>query len=383
MSRSKTRFKLGRAPWGWVSWGLLLSWSSVWASVAEQDTWMPEDITLIVRNAELSVEWLDALNLGQAAPAPGKAPGPAALPRRQMPPTLVAMAEAGAAIGVVYPDVSEPYRSIFTAIIQGINDRAKVPVVSFALAPSEDAASLRARLKAARIQVVIALGKQGMQVVESLRSEFGVVVGGVVTVPEEAATDRAIISLSPDPALLFARLKELSATVQRVHVVYDPRQSRWLMRLAQEAARQQQLELRAQEAYDLKTAVQRYQLILADADEAHDVIWLPQDPTTVDENVVLPLILRESWSRRLLVFSSSFAHVKRGVLFSLYPDNVGLGRNLAGSALYYLKAGQMQDRGLLPLQSVQIAVNLRTARHLGLQFSREQESAFNTVFSGH
>lgn len=387
--RTNRRPRQGRWHWGMLGAGLLL-WHGVQASVAEPET-LSADTPVAVWLADAPLEWLEALNLGQAAPGsqpttdkakPPRQGTPTVLPARQLPSTLLAMAEAGAAIAVVYPDVNEPYRSVFTSIIQGIEERAKIPVISLALSPGTDAVSLRSQLKAAQVQVVIALGRQGMQAVEALRSEFGVIVGGVVTVPEEEATDRAVISLSPDPALLFARLKELATEVQRVHVVYNPKQSRWLIRLAQDAARQQHLELHTQEAHDLKTAIQCYQTVLAGADEMRDVIWLPQDSITADETVILPLILRESWNRRLLVFSSSFAHVKRGVLFSLYPDNVGLGRNLAGSALHYLKAGRVQVRGLSPLQNVQLAINLRTAKHLGLRFSSEQESAFNTVFTG-
>jgi len=72
------------------------------------------------------------------------------------------------------------------------------------------------------------------------------------------------------------------------------------------------------------------------------------------------------------VFSSSFGHVRRGVLFSLYPNNVGLGRHLAGSALGFLASGEHGARGWMPLREVLMAINLRTAKHLGLNPSRQQ-----------
>lgn len=253
---------------------------------------------------------------------------------------------------------------------------------SFAVGAGVDASGLRRALRAKDVKVVIALGRQGLQAADGLESEFGIVVGGVVAVPEDEVRGRAVISLSPDPALLFARLKSLVPNARRVHVVYDPRQNDWLIRLAREAARNNGLELVAQEARDLKTAVRLYQDILADVDERRDVVWLPQDPTTVEENVVLPLVLRDAWERRLPVFSSSFGHVKRGVLFSLYPDNVGLGRNLAGSAMSFLSTGEPASRGVTPLRDVQTAVNLRTAKHLGLSISSQQQRGFDLVFTG-
>jgi putative ABC transport system substrate-binding protein len=90
----------------------------------------------------------------------------------------------------------------------------------------------------------------------------------------------------------------------------------------------------------------------------------------VEENAVLPLVLQESWAHSLAVFSSSFGHVKRGTLFSMYPDNTELGRSLAVSALDMLAGGG--DTGMTPLREAQIAINLRTAKHLGVDADRIQ-----------
>jgi putative ABC transport system substrate-binding protein len=286
------------------------------------------------------------------------------------------------AIAVVYPEIGEPYRSVFGKIIEGIEARARAPVTSYAVTAGTDADALRATLKSKDVRVVIALGRQGMRTADALNREFGVVVGGVMAVPEEEARNRAVISLSPDPALLFARLRSLASQVKRVHVIYDPHQNNWLLRLARDAAREQGLELLAYEARDLKTAARLYQDVLARAEVERDALWLPQDATTVDEATILPLVLRESWDRRLPVFSSSFGHVRRGVLFSLYPDNLGLGRNLAGTALGLLGPNDAAGRGVVPLKDVQLAVNLRTARHLGLNFTNRQQQGFDLVFSG-
>lgn len=294
----------------------------------------------------------------------------------------LAMAGGDGAIAVVYPEIGEPYRSVFGKIIEGIEARARTQVMSYAVTAGTDAGALRSNLKANNVRVVIALGRQGMRTADALNREFGVVVGGVMAVPEDEARHRAVISLSPDPALLFARLKSLAPQVKRVHVIYDPQQNNWLLRLARDAAREQGLELLAHEAADLKTAVRLYQDVLARADIERDALWLPQDATTVDEATILPLVLRESWDRRLPVFSSSFSHVRRGVLFSLFPDNLGLGRNLAGTALGLIGTAESSNRGVVPLKDVQMAVNLRTARHLGLNFSSRQQQSFDLVFSG-
>lgn len=282
-------------------------------------------------------------------------------------------------IAVIYPDIGEPYRSVFTQIIEGIEDKAKVTVASYPVGANVDIGELKSALRRQDTRVVIALGRQGLKVASALDRNIGVVVGGVMSAQDNEVRDLPINNLSPDPALLFTRLKGMMPGVKRVFVVYDPRQNTWLMRLAKEAARAQGLELMAYEAQDLRSAMRAYQDILAAADSHQDALWLPQDSTTVEEGAVLPMVLQESWSRNLAVFSSNFSHVKRGVLFSLYPNNVGLGRHLAGSALGFLNSGDYLARGMIPLREVLMAVNLRTAKHLGVNPGR-QSQGFDLAF---
>lgn len=281
-------------------------------------------------------------------------------------------------IAVVYPDIGEPYRAIFEKMVEGIEIRAGSRVVKYAVKPGADVAELKTALRRQDARMVIALGRQGLKAVTPDRGVV-MVVGGVVTVPESEARGLSVVSLSPDPSLLFARLKALMPAAKRVFVVYDPRNNAWLIRLAREAARAQGLELVAYEAQDLRGAMQQYQAVFAAADSRTDALWLPQDTTTVEERSVLPLVLQESWNRSLAIFSSSFGHVRRGVLFALYPDNVELGKSLAGLALGILASGNHGGHGMMPLRDVRIAVNLRTAQHLGLDLSRQQQG-FDLVF---
>lgn len=282
------------------------------------------------------------------------------------------LAQAGGSIAVIYPEIGEPYRSVFAQIVGGIEEKARGRVSSFSVGANVDIGELNNSLRRQDARVVIALGRQGVKVASSIDSSIGVVVGGVLTAHGGEARNMQVNTLSPDPALLFSRLKSMMPKAKRIYTVYDPRQNAWMMRLARDAARAQGLELVEREAQDLRSAMLAYQDILAAADSARDAIWLPQDSTTVEDSSVLPLVLQESWSRNLAVFSSSFGHVKRGVLFSLYPNNVELGRHLAGSALGYLTSGNSEG-GMLPLREVLMAINQRTARHLDINPARQQD----------
>ena len=290
----------------------------------------------------------------------------------------IALVSAEGPIVVIYPDIGEPYRTVFAQIIGGIKDRSRVPVVKYAVEPNANIEELKNTLRRQNVKVVIALGRQGLKIASTLDRNIGVVVGGVITSPENNLRDLPVNSLSPDPALLFSHLKELMPAARRVFTVYDPRQNEWMIRLAKEAARAQGAELVAYEALDLRGAMRAYQEIFAAADSRRDALWLLPDSTTVEDSSVLPLVLHESWDHKLAVFSSSFVHVRRGLLFSLYPDNAGLGRHLAETALGFLASGDYGEHGMILLRDVLIAINLRTAQHLGLDASRRQD--FDMVF---
>lgn len=272
-------------------------------------------------------------------------------------------------IAVLYPDIGEPYRGIFQKIVEGIEDKARTRVSSMPVRANADPAELAAELRKQDIRVVIALGRQGLKAAAGLDRSFEVVAGAVLAVGENEAKDNTVISLAPDPSLLFARLKTLQPGIQRVTVVYDPLINEWLIRLARAAAKTHGIELNALPAGDLKSALKQYHDFF-NASTKIDALWLPQDNTTADDTAIVPLVLKETWDRGVPLFSSSLAHVRRGALFSLYPNNLGLGKELANSALAYLGGGR-PSRGVSPLRDVLAAVNTRTAGHLGINLRQQ------------
>lgn len=288
-------------------------------------------------------------------------------------------AEPGRAVAVVYPELGEPFKQIFAAIIDGIEERLRVEVVSIAVTNAATPVEVADDLRRRDIKVLIGLGRGGMRIAAALAGELAVLVGCVVSVQESEARAFPVQTLAPDPALLLARLKRLMPAARRVHLVYDPKLNSWLARLARDAARAEGLELVAQEASDQATALRMYSQVLASADPARDALWLPQDPTTVDDNVVLSLVLKDGWNRSIAVFSSHLAHVRRGALFSLYPDNGELGRSLAASALRLVGNPRALAAGVTPLRDTRAAINIRTAAHLGMNVATAQ-AGFDLVY---
>ena len=283
-------------------------------------------------------------------------------------------------LAVFYPNVREPFRSIFTKIIEGIEERTKGKVKSYSIDNEKtENSDLNIQLRRNDTRVVIALGRIGIKAASSLDHDISVIAGGILTVSEADQQNLSGISLNPDPTLLFARLRILLPDVKKVLMVYSPQQNESQLKLARDAAKFHGLELQAIEAKDLATAARTYETLFANADKQHSALWLPNDPISAEENTIIPLVLRESWNSSLPIFSSSLIHVKRGALFALYPNNLELGRNLAGSALGAM-AGEPRKKGMQPLREVHLAVNLRTANHIGLHIEPQQQRTFDFVY---
>jgi hypothetical protein len=98
-------------------------------------------------------------------------------------PSWAAQKDQGA-IAVIYPEIGEPYRSIFAQIIEGIEDKTRGRVINLAIGPNVDTGELNELLRRQDARVVIALGRQGMKAAVTLnRSNLSIVVGGVLMYP--------------------------------------------------------------------------------------------------------------------------------------------------------------------------------------------------------
>ena len=284
---------------------------------------------------------------------------------------------------VLYPDIREPFRSVFTSVIKGIGDSLDGNIEARALTDSDSAAMVLEWTRQMNIGSVVTLGNQAFNMASVLPREIPVVVGAVNMSPELLSGSLYGITLNPDPAALLQRLKSIIPKVTRVHVVYQREQDGWMIDKAIRAAQNLGLTLQAVPAENLQEAANKYREILKNQLSDSDALWLPQDSAVLDEQAILPMILKEAWDRRLIVFSSNPSFVKKGVLFALYPDNYNMGRSLGAMAKRLQTPGYRDDPAAQKIESLRdllIAFNVRTAAHLDIKITREDLGNFNLVF---
>ncbi|ROR32021.1 putative ABC transport system substrate-binding protein [Inmirania thermothiophila] len=281
------------------------------------------------------------------------------------------------ALGVVYPDVPEPYRALFLRIVEGIEDANGGGVQTLAVSDDTDPQALAAWASRRRLDAVIALGRQGMEAARTLQGALPVVVGAVSLRPGPAEGVTGV-SLVPEPGAVFARLRRIAPGVRRVHVVYSVEESGWLVARAKEAAPAMGLSLHAEAVADAREGTRRLLEMTRGLRGAEEAVWLLRDRRAVAEQVVLAELVRRAWEQGFVLFSSSPAHAGRGALFAAYPDSLGLGRRLARLAAE--AAAGRGPAGIRPLEALALAVNLRTARHMGIELGEEILGAAEVVF---
>ena len=281
-------------------------------------------------------------------------------------------------VAVLYPETNPPYRQIFADILNGIEQGlAGETVRAYSLPESPDGVAVRRWLDQQAPAVTITLGRIPTETYEKIGLKIPQVIGALDASPQ-TRPHVAGVGLDVDPALLFTTLKRLSPATRRVWVVFNPARDRWLIDLAEPAAAALDLKVRPLEATDLREAARRFLQILETAEPTTDALWLVTDTTLVDSETILPLLVEQSWKRRLVIFSNSLQQAKRGTLFALYPDNRQLGHRLAERALRILRDVGVKS-GIEPLREVKRVLNLKIAAHLELGVTQEIERQFDVV----
>jgi len=289
-------------------------------------------------------------------------------------------------IAIFYPQAKEPYNSIYQNIIAGSIDAADknkqtMSIEKFIIRKDFNAEQIAQDLEQKHINKVIVLGRSGWKLAKQLSKftsdsqtkKFQVVSGALPISPNGVSG----ISLITDPAYLFGYLNQVAPDVKNIHVAYSNK-SAWLIELAKTAAQEKGLTLNLQKVSDTAQAITFYQDLFASDVSNKDAIWLPFDRISSHDKITLPLILEKAWAKEVVVFSSKPSHAKRGALFSTYPDNFALGKHLF--TMVHELEQQPEQKNFAALKSMLLAVNLRTAAHLGLKYSSEQQQLFKLTF---
>ncbi len=278
-------------------------------------------------------------------------------------------------VAVIYPEVREAYKKVFNNITEGVEAELKQNILLREINKNTSPSETRAWLSKNSISAVVALGNKSIQAIGP-DLDIPTVIGAVVFQPD--TNQYAGISLSPSPEQLFSGLRVLLPTLKTIHVVYDPARNQWEVEAAAELAVSLGITVKPYPSEDLRTAAKAYRDIQSKMDSESEALWLPLGGPARDK-AILQNILETAWVKEHAVISSNLADVKRGVLFAMYPDNVGMGENL-GRLLKEVVNQTQSEPKIYFTTALFKAINRRTAEHLNIRIGQSDLDEYNFIY---
>jgi len=214
---------------------------------------------------------------------------------------------------------------------------------------------------------VLVLGNRLARQVTEHNADRDLIVGAVST----EYTDVFGITLIPDAAVIANKLPVLVPGIKTVHIVTNAENNLLDFDRATEALSQQGIQLSIYQAEDIRVAAKVYRDLMQTLDK-EDAVWILPKGSFMN-NAMLAILLHESWEKHFVVFSSNPVHVKRGALFSIYPNNYKMGLSL-GRLAQDIVQGNSPQRQMQALEDVFVTVNERTSNHLGIDLTDEMRT---------
>mgnify|MGYP000965588612 CR=1 FL=1 len=283
----------------------------------------------------------------------------------------VSSAAVGASdLVIIYPQVREPFAKVFEEVVrgaeEGYEDQAKRVPMADNQSPVDFVHVLDESLP------VLVLGNRLAQQVSKNNPGRKLIVGAV----NSEFNDVFGITLIPDSEVIAKKLPVLVPRVKHVHIVTTHDNNMLDFERATTSLLQYGIELSLHEAEDIRVAAGVYRDLMKTLDE-DDAVWILPRGSFVN-NAMLAILLQESWEKHFVVFSSNPIHVKRGALFSVYPNNYKMGLSL-GRLAQDVAQGNPPERQMKPLEDIFVTVNERTSNHLGINLTDDMRTHIDLI----
>ena len=287
---------------------------------------------------------------------------------------------AAAELVIVYPEVREPFARVFEEIVRGAEDGYGQQAQRVAMGKKQSPVDFIHDLD--RQSPVLVLGNRLARQAAKQNTDHKVIVGAV-----NGDFDRVFgISLTPSFEAVSTKLSSLVPAVKKIHVIAKPCTTVLDFDLAEGTLLHRGFALVIHEAKDIRSAAGVYRNLMKTLDE-DDAIWILPNGSFVN-NAMLSILLQASWEKHFVVFSSNPVHVKRGALFSVYPNNYKMGVSLGRLAqtvandLSPISQGIEEMAGarkMQPLNDVFVTLNERTSNHLGINLTDDMRGQIDLV----
>ena len=198
---------------------------------------------------------------------------------------------------------------------------------------------------------------------------------GLVVSLEHPGTNLTGTVAEPPMRTWMNLLRSVLPGARRIGLLYDPMYNRERVELASQEAERLGLEIIPEPVASPKEVPEALRNLI----DRIDILWLMPDPTVISVRSQEYLFVRCLWSRKGVVgFSQST--VRSGGLVGWGPDYAQLGRQSADQAVRILEGASVRDVAVETANRMELWVNVKVARKLGVAFSSEVLARARQVF---
>lgn len=279
---------------------------------------------------------------------------------------LGSVVSAAPVVAVVRSSAMGPFTRATTAFEDAVH--AAVPqaeILTFDLeGDSANADDVMSRVRAGAPAVIVSIGSLATTTVLAAGGEEPLVFS-MVLYPKQSGwlgKHRPVTGASLDVPLdlQFRYIRRLLPAARRIGVLYSEEETAAVVTAADAAARSQGLTLVSKAVSAPAEVVDALEGLMANV----DVLWSVADGHVFTAQTTSPLILA-TMRRKMPFVGLSAAHVRTGALAAFSCDYEDVGRQTAELTLRVLKGERASDIPVTAPRVVSLAINLRTADHLG------------------
>lgn len=282
-------------------------------------------------------------------------------------------------VAVVYPKVRAPYNKIFLSIIDEIKASTNNNVLMYEVEKGATSEKLKKWIDKKKVVKVVGLGNRGVNIVYQLENKDDLsIVFGVSAINPDRSLDFFAISLVPEPKKLFQELGTVNQAIKTIYVVFEEGKQDELMDIAALSAHDLGFNLVTLGASDVVEMAEMYRSVLRKINPKTEALWMAKTGKSI-EKAILNEILRDAWKKKFIVFSSNLTDVKKGALFSLYPNNKKTGEYLI-EILNNIHSNPDIEPHVVLSKELNAGLNIRTASHLGIHFDEDKKRRYSLIF---
>lgn len=164
-------------------------------------------------------------------------------------------------------------------------------------------------------------------------------------------------------------------TLRRIGMLYDPDKTATKLKEAEPRAAIHNFQLQGFPVGNEKEVPQQLRALLSES----DALWLVPDSTVLTDESIR-FILELALTKQIPVIGFSSELTRLGALLSVSIDYRDIGRETGLLAKKLLDGDKILPLKPLPVQRIKIAVNLKTARYLGIPITKELESLIDETY---